>query len=60
MFSRGFLGRNDDGDELVGFFEQRLDQGWLDQFGLDDQFQPVAGFVGFFFEDGELSHEVGG
>jgi len=54
----GFAGRGHYGREFKGFLKQWIDMRLRQQFGTDNEFQPVGGFIGFLVYDCEFGDEV--
>lgn len=50
----GFVGGDHDGGEFVGFEQKRLDECLLHQLTINDQFQPIAAFIGLFNNEAQF------
>jgi hypothetical protein len=53
-----FRDRGEDGDKLVAFIAERGKSIRGDQFRIDEQFEPVAGFLKFFQAIAHLGDEL--
>ena len=56
--ARGHRRAREDRCEFISFLEQRLNGRGRSQARLFDDLEPIAGFVGFFLNQGDLGDEI--